>query len=413
MIPRPHERKARPGANRPGGFDSFCDATMTTRPAQHSRPDDAFHWVSLRRTSLGESWGSILPDFSPYRLLAGAKRGARAGGMKGILECGLPLAPGGSGTLLRGESGKCRLEGVHWCGSRRCPACGPRLGRRDAESLLRQLEPLMAGGSTVTHVTLGIASVPHGGLADGFDALKALWQRCTAGRDRALPKGCSYVKALDVTRSPTHWHPHLHVLVIATPGQSAEAIGDDLVHTWLNAALAEGVSAARGAQDVRRVESAQHLAAAVRYITSPPVADTRKAKGRFGIGFLAWAASLPDARGAISMLGEYYSAVRNRRLLTVSRSLRLSDEAPCEEKAEEVLEPVARLTARALDRGGLALIGDASAARASRAEILAALHRVLGPPGADWWPVSGPAPPCFFPRPKAEPPDHLAARTLH
>jgi hypothetical protein len=170
-------------------------------------------------------------------------------------QCGTTLRTSADPTLRLSGSGAdavMGVAGVVTCGSRTCPVCAAKIGRREAETIADTLRvhrdtvyhPELAryglqGGAAVL-VTLTLRHHLGQALLFLLGVLGYAWRLTMSGGGYAKLAEqfgiVGWIRCLEINRSRVNgWHPHLHVVILletAMSLQMAEEMGGQLFARW-------------------------------------------------------------------------------------------------------------------------------------------------------------------------------------
>ncbi|WP_181725729.1 protein rep [Nocardia gipuzkoensis] len=103
-----------------------------------------------------------------------------------------------------------------------CPVCSAKIRVRRGDQIAEAVGRHLDGGGTAWFVTVTLPHEKGDALADSFAALTEAWRYVKTGRayqrDRKDFGILGDIKAVEVTHGENGWHPHAHVLVIASRG---------------------------------------------------------------------------------------------------------------------------------------------------------------------------------------------------
>ncbi|TDH58263.1 hypothetical protein E2C06_33490 [Dankookia rubra] len=160
------------------------------------------------------------------------------------------------------------VDGVVWCGSFRCPRCGPLRGRQLTHRISVLFKAAREKGFNVALVTLTASHGPQTRLSEMRSALSSARSRMPNGGllRRLTREGLvGWTGTWETTAGRvTGWHLHSHLLVIHEGSEEATLeAGRELTGRWLHLLHARGWRALPTGQDVRivRPEDADQVAA--------------------------------------------------------------------------------------------------------------------------------------------------------
>lgn len=270
--------------------------------------------------------------------LADAARGllAAQGIRNAITACGLAVRRGSDDgqahPIFRRERNRqgqevIAVDNVAWCGSARCPRCGPLVAERLQERVSTVLVAVAERNFGAALMTLTVSRNARTPLAEVSRATGDVYtamQRVRAysrERDAGLIGLCPVWEVTAGKR--TGWHPHVHVLVIHRDGiEAAVAAGKRLVLIWQSLLRKRGWHTADAAQDVRPITTLAGL-------------DGYGTKGMTG-----WGAAAELAAG-------WHKEGRRPDRLTIPQLLGLADQGD-RWAAEQYVEAVTALSGKRL-----------------------------------------------------------------
>ena len=155
----------------------------------------------------------------------------------GASECMVSPVAGSVRVQVDGITGRAHVSGLKRCRSPwACPTCAPCIRQRRAAELTELCERARAMGHTALLVTYTLPHVVDESLDDVFGDLSAAWRKMWSGRWAADFKAdlgiVGSVRAVEITRGPSGWHPHLHVLMFVD--QAEPAVDAGLVAIWIS-----------------------------------------------------------------------------------------------------------------------------------------------------------------------------------
>lgn len=192
----------------------------------------------------------------------------QAGARCSITGCGHGIQ--GQQTVFRLEPGtpgddvpRIAVDGVRWCGSARCPRCGPLVASKVSERIAALLAAARDRGVGVAFLTLTLAHDPMSRMIDLRDVTRDAFKSLQHGRPWKALKAAGLlglVRVWEVTGGPGGWHLHAHVLAFHSGGtDAAVAAGRELTGTWTRLVRARGYRAVAEAQDCRPVLDGEPL----------------------------------------------------------------------------------------------------------------------------------------------------------
>ena len=119
-------------------------------------------------------------------------------------------------------------SGLQTCGSRLCPACGPRIASRNRDDVIQAVRAWREGeGGTVLFGTFTVRHHKGQPFDQVKHAVSAGWHRVTAGKgwatDRRRHGVEHWLRVFEEKWSPTSgWHLHIHYLVFVSAPQPGE-----------------------------------------------------------------------------------------------------------------------------------------------------------------------------------------------
>jgi hypothetical protein len=139
-------------------------------------------------------------------------------------------------------------NGAETCGSVwACPECSRLIRTKRAQDLGRLQEWAGTGAYLVSLTVRHAMGLDLRWLRRG---VANAWRRVVRGQpwQRFLARAglLGYVRALETTHGPNGWHPHLHLIVIGTPGWPSTMLGNRTASEWLGARWANAVEAELG-----------------------------------------------------------------------------------------------------------------------------------------------------------------------
>lgn len=277
-----------------------------------------------------------------------------------ISACGLAGHHTGAVQIRRCEAAdggdRLAVDGALWCGSARCPRCGPIVAGKVGDRVSEVLEAAREKGLGVALLTLTVAHDRATSLLQAREDMADAWRRLPDGGLGRRLKVAGLVGSVRVWEATagerTGWHLHAHALVLHERGaEAAVAAGEAMAGRWLTLMGARGWRAVRAAQDVRPVVVGDGL----------PDYGTKSLRGWGPAAELAaqWAkegrrpdrVSLPELLGlaaagdrwAASKYVEAVQALRGQRLFCVGPALKkrlglTGDDVQAEGEAVEVEE---------------------------------------------------------------------------
>lgn len=206
-----------------------------------------------------------------------------------------------------------------------CPVCSARISEARRDELNRLLAGAREQGLVPLLLTLTFRHDRSMALADSLGAMKRALKRFRQSSAWRAFGDQGTVTATEVTHGDAFsWHPHQHLLVLASGSDPEEAVRrlSALASEWLACLLREGLSGNHAAFQV------QSAAAAGAYVGKFGLAEelalSGKKAGRAG-SRTPWQilrdATEGDPRSA-KLWAEYAAAFRNRRQLVWSRGLK-------------------------------------------------------------------------------------------
>lgn len=260
-----------------------------------------------------------------------------------------PAAPGD-------DAARIAVDGVRWCGSARCPRCGPLVASKVSERIGILLDAARQRGDGVAFLTLTAAHDPTTRLYDSRRAMSAAFKALQQGRPWKLLKSMGLlglVKVWEVTGGRGGWHLHIHVLAFHGAGaDAAVAAGRELTETWTRLITSRGFRAVKEAQDCRPVVDGQALGDYGAKALRGWDAAAEMAAGWVKQGRRPDRMSLPEilalaAEGDAWAKGAYVEAVtalKGQKVLVVSRPLKEALGVSFEDVADEdAVEPEAQV----------------------------------------------------------------------
>jgi len=252
---------------------------------------------------------------------------------------------GGSVHVDIGADGRASVSRVARCASVwACPVCAPNIRARRAKEIAKGIQNAHLIGAPVFFVTATVPHRSHESLSDVMDRLQSMYSAVWSGR-----AGCALrqdfgllgtIRAIEVTHGDNGWHPHVHALVIGSPGETApsdmiaaqlaERVGGAWHHQFVTHGYAgkyiPGVSL-----DVRVVEPRDDHSVA-EYVSDPngwdvslelTRADIKKGRGVTAQAILGLAMeSEDDEQRWLSRWIEYERSTKGRRFVVWSRGLK-------------------------------------------------------------------------------------------
>lgn len=336
-----------------------------------------------------------------------------------------------------GDDGRGGIAGLQHCGTVACPVCAAKVGQERTEEVSRVLVAAREAGHQVAMITMTVRHGRSDRLADLWDAVGEGWRSITTstawtgespvayeqrlnnwyvrGRqhdaDRAAglkantgaqraPRGwknqqtpvrrigmrerygvVGMIRATEVTRGQSGWHPHMHVLVVMEPRpdsdhsrsgyaahQQAYALANGMFNFWEKGLEGHGFEAWRdsGGLHVDVMEAtAESIAGYVTKLTAlsgltetealhevrgglaksvqgqaleTTRGDLKKSRGEKGETPFALLARACDGElDAVTAWLEYLEASQGRRLLLIARELRELAKLAKERSDEEIV----------------------------------------------------------------------------
>jgi len=301
----------------------------------------------------GGGWGAI--RWKLQRLAQGLLRGYR------VAHCQRSVT-GERVAIWRTRAGA-HFSGVVTCGSVwHCPICASKVSEGRRQDLQTAVTAWIRAGGEVYLATFTFRHHRGDKLQDIIKAFQAAMRKLTgSGPYRRLLKaaGCvGSVRALEVTHGENGWHPHVHMLIFARPGE-LEALRE-IEALWLRALRKQGLDGVvdhafdvRGGNDAARYVAKYghepHKVSEWSAAAEVTKGQQKRArlKGRTPFGLLLDA--LEGDREAARLFVEYAEVFHGRRQLYWSPGLRerlgLGAEASDAELAEAVVEPDDELVA--------------------------------------------------------------------
>ena len=266
-----------------------------------------------------------------------------------VARCGRYAKADESGTYVEvrlGPHGTADYRGLVTCGSVwHCPICAAKIAARRREEIATVLSGHAAEGGAVWMMTL---TVPH----HAFDKIATL-RPAVAEAFRWMQQGREWkdakakigfagsIRALEVTHGNNGWHPHLHVLVLASAADDeVKAFGRMAFDRWTRALAKFGLGtpspAAFDFSKARHVEDAGHYIAKGSVEHELTSGHTKRAaKGHRSPWQILMDAMAHGEDGDVSLFQEYAAAFKGARQLTWSVGLR--DRYGVEETEDEAL----------------------------------------------------------------------------
>lgn len=216
--------------------------------------------------------------------------------LKSVRGCGRSLVRGESAVSVNRSGDGSGYGGLARCSSvSSCPVCSARIRQGRADQIdAAGLEWLNRGGQ-LAFLTLTMPHDRPDPLEGTLSALKQGWrdvQQNKAFRAAKVGRLFGQVRAIEVTRGESGWHPHMHILLFleATVGSDGlDALTGAVTSAWNASILRSGFrspSAAHGV-NVQLVESRDQGKQLARYLT--------KVQDDFGAG--SWGVGAEMTRG--------------------------------------------------------------------------------------------------------------------
>ena len=210
---------------------------------------------SARAAGLAVSPAIPLPT-EPRALLYGLRDGVRHRGRERCGKCGRTrIAP--NVQIILTPEGRAHYGGILACGSIwECPVCAAKIKRARAEEITALVEA--HGQARALMLTLTVRHVRGDSLRDMRRKIANAWRRFQSGRPwerfKASVGLVGTVRYLESTYGPQNgWHPHLHILLLATVQandprwtEDPSATNDGTWADWLSARWRTKVRAVLG-----------------------------------------------------------------------------------------------------------------------------------------------------------------------
>ena len=279
---------------------------------------------------------------------------------KGLGGCGRRIIAVNERVEVKIGGGVAHFTGLMTCGSIwTCPVCQAKIRHARAQQVEKMLNRALEMGHGIEFVTLTARHHLGQALAFLFSCTQQAWQ--AMGRDKTFKNlKAELIQGLIVVREVTHglngWHPHLHLAVITwrplTPQQRAQ-LEDGFWRGWSHQLQRVGLSAVRGRGVlVRALSSVEGLAGYLCKVAGDDDDDratrglamelTRsdlkrgKLKGRSPEQIADDFTSTGDLAD-LALLQEHQKATHRRRMMTVSRNLKLHLGLDDDEQTDEEL----------------------------------------------------------------------------